>query len=196
MYQYGKWRFLMKLYAIFANDKITGTTHKLFDQAILSFQQQGYEVDTLNLYDREKDIPFFRHDRELMERNPFYMENKERFLQADTLLIVFPLFWYSVPGILKTWLDMINGWAYKYETGMYANPLHNIKKVFIIYASMQDKEHLEKVLHHPVEQQLSETCRFIGIPHIYTYLVDKVTKLQTEELEQHLQKIDRFCSNS
>ena len=185
----------MKLYAIFANDKVTGTTHKLFDQAIQSFQRQGYEIDQLNLYDREKEIPFFRHDRTHMENNSFYIENQERFMQADALLIVFPLFWYSVPGILKTWLDMINAWAYKYESGMYAHPLHNIKKVFIIYAAMQDQQHLEKTLHHPVEQQLAETCRFIGIPHIYTYIVDKVTKLQPDELEQHLNKIDKFCTN-
>jgi len=184
----------MKLYAIFANDKVTGTTHKLFSQAIQSFKRQGYQIDTLNLYDREKEIPFFRHDRQYMEHNPFYMENQERFMQADALLIVFPLFWYSVPAILKAWLDMINAWAYKYETGMYANPLHKIKEVFIIYASMQDKQHLEKVLHSPVEQQLAETCRFIGISNIHTYIVDKVTKLQPEELEQHLAQIDTFCT--
>lgn len=183
----------MKLYAIFANDKITGTTYKLFNQAIKSFRNQGYSVDQLNLYEREQEIPFFKHDQKTMESNPFYMENKKRFLDADALLIVFPLYWYSVPGILKTWLDMINAWAYKYENGMYANPLHKIKKVFIIYASMQDHNHLDKVLHNPVEQQLSETCRFIGINEIYTYLVDSVTKLQETDLEKHLQNIDDFC---
>lgn len=185
----------MKLYAIFANDKVSGTTHKLFDQAIQSFQRQGYDVDKLNLYDREKEIPFFRHDRAHMENNPFYMENQERFMQADALLMVFPLFWYSVPGILKTWLDMINGWAYRYESGVHAQPLHRIKKVFIIYASMQDKRYLHEDLHDPVEQQLTETCRFIGIPHVYTYIVDKVNTLKPDDLEQHLRKIELFCAN-
>jgi len=183
----------MKLYAIFANDKITGTTYKLFNQAIESFENQGYSIDRLNLYEREKEIPFFKHDQKTMENNPFYLENQKRFLDADALLIVFPLYWYSVPGILKTWLDMINAWAYKYEHGMYASPLHKIKKVFIIYAAMQDQQHLDKELHNPVEHQLAETCRFIGINEIYTYLVDSVTKLQATDIEKHLQNINNFC---
>jgi len=191
--KYGKWRFYMKLYAIFANDKITGTTYKLFNKAIESFENQGYSIDRLNLYEREKEIPFFKHDQKTMENNPFYLENQKRFLDADALLIVFPLYWYSVPGILKTWLDMINAWAYKYEQGMYARPLHKIKKVFIIYAAMQDQQHLDKELHNPVEHQLAETCRFIGINEIYTYLVDSVTKLQATDIEKHLQNINNFC---
>ena len=185
----------MKVYAIFANDKINGTTYKLFNQAIQCFQSLGNIIDILHLYDREKEIPFFHHNQSYMESHPFYIENKQRFLDADTLLFTFPLFWYGVPGILKTWIDMINSWAYKYEAGLYVKPLHNIKNVFIIYASMQDKQHLQNVLHNPVEQQLSETFKFIGINNIHTYIVDKVTTLKPEEIDQHLEQIKKLCLN-
>lgn len=183
----------MKLYAIFANDKTTGITFKLYQEAINNFKNKGYEIDELNLYTKEKEIPFFHHDRTYMENHPFYMENQKRFLQADALLLVFPMYWYSVPGILKTWLDMINAWAYKYESGMYAKPLHNIKKVFVIYACMQSKEHFEKNLHNPIEYQLSETFRFIGIPQTHIHVVDNVNKIKEEELEEKLKEINEFC---
>jgi putative NADPH-quinone reductase len=183
----------MKLYAIFANDNVTGTTFKLFKHAIATFKDKGYQIDELNLYDKEKEIPFFRHDRNYMESHPFYMENQKRFMQADALLLVFPLYWYSVPAILKAWLDLINGWAYKYESGMYAKPLHKIKKVFIIYACMQNKENLQKSLGNPLELQLLETCKFIGIPEIHTHIVDNVNKLKPEEIEKHLKDINKFC---
>ena len=185
----------MKVYAIFANDNTNGTTHKLFLQAVNTLQAQGHQVDILNLYDRESEIPFFRHDRSEMESHPFYLENQQRFLQADALLLVFPLYWYSVPGIMKTWLDMINAWAYKYESGTYAKPLHKIKEAIIIYCSMQDKEHLDKELHNPVEQQLTETCKFIGIPKVHVYMVDKVTKMQPEDLQKHLEEVTKLCKN-
>ena len=183
----------MRVYAIFANDNTKGTTHKLFSQAVASLKEDGHDVDILDLYQREHDIPFFRHDRTYMESQPFYIENKERFLKADTLLIVFPLFWYSVPGILKAWLDLINGWAYKYESGLHANPLHHIKKVLIIYSAMQDRDHLEKTLHHPVQQQLSETCTFIGIQNVNIYLVDNVVKLTSQDLDKHLEEVNKMC---
>ncbi len=183
----------MRVYAIFANDNITGTTYKIFSHAVETLKDQGHEVDILDLYEREKEIPFFRHDRALMESHPFYLENKQRFMQADALLIVFPLFWYCVPAILKAWLDMINGWAYKYETGLHANPLHKIKKALIFYSSMQGKDHLENTLHNPVKQQLTETCNFIGIPHVNVYLIDKVTTMSPQDLQKHLQEITKLC---
>lgn len=183
----------MKVYAIFANDNTNGTTHKLFTQAVNSLKEQGDQVDVLNLYDRETEIPFFRHKREEMERHPFYLENKERFLQADTLLLVFPLFWYSVPGIMKTWIDMINAWAYKYESGTTARPLHKIKQAIIIYSSMQDKKDLTKHSVNPVEEQLMQTCTFIGIPRVDIYMVDNVTKMTQENLAEHLEEVSKLC---
>jgi NAD(P)H dehydrogenase (quinone) len=185
----------MKVYAIFANDNTKGTTHKIFSHALTALESVGHEIDILDLYSKEKDIPFFRHDRAYMESHPFYIENKERFLQADTLLIVFPLFWYSVPGILKTWLDMINGWAYKYESGLHAKPLHKIKKVMIFYSAMQDRKHLEDTLQNPVKQQLTETFKFIGIGDIETYIVDNVVTLSPTDLEKHLLEVAKICKN-
>ncbi len=185
----------MKLYAIFANDNIQGITFKIFQKAVQAFKDKGYQIDELKLYDREKDIPFFHHDREFMESHPFYVENQKKFLEADTLLLVFPLYWYSVPAILKAWLDMINSWAYKYETGMYARPLHKIKKVFIIYSCMQDKQHIEKNLQNPVAHQLSETFKFIGISDVKTYIVDQVNKLNPEDISKELEEINEFCGS-
>lgn len=183
----------MKVYAIFANDKINGITHKLFLQAVQTFQSSANQVDILNLYDREKELPFFKHDRKFMESHPFYLENKQRFLQADALLLVFPLFWYSVPGILKTWLDLINGWAYKYESGPNAKPLHNIKHVFIIYSAMQKKENLEQNKQIAIDQQIKQTCKFIGIDNVSIYLVDQASTITSQEVTKHLEQIDIFC---
>ena len=183
----------MKIYAIFANDNINGTSYKLFSEAIATLKSQGHEVDTLLLYEREKEIPFFKHSREEMESHPFYLENKERFLQADALLLVFPMFWYSVPAILKAWLDMINAWAYKYEDGLHAKALHKIQKALVIYSSMQSKEHLATKLNSPVESQLMETFKFIGIPEIEMYHVDNVNSVDPEKLAQHLEQIEKIC---
>lgn len=183
----------MKVYAIFANDNTKGTSHKIFSQAVTTLKEHGHDIDILDLYQREHEIPFFRHDRQYMESQPFYLENQKRFLQADVLLIVFPLFWYSVPGILKSWFDMINGWAYTYESGLHAKPLHKIKKVLIFYSAMQEKQHLEKTLYNPVQQQLTETCAFIGIPNVEIYLIDKVIKIKSEDLNRHLEEITKMC---
>jgi putative NADPH-quinone reductase len=94
---------------------------------------------------------------------------------------------------MKTWIDMINAWAYKYESGTVAQPLHKIKQAIIIYSSMQDKKHLAQHTINPVEQQLTQTCTFIGIPRVDVYMVDKVTKMKPEDLIAHLEAVSKLC---
>ena len=91
---------------------------------------------------------------------------------------------------------MINGWAYQYESGIHAKPLHNIKQVIIIYSAMQDKQHLEQGLKNPVDQQLTETFNFIGIPKVDVYMIDKVTAMKSEDLVQHVDAVKKLCKNS
>ena len=90
---------------------------------------------------------------------------------------------------------MINGWAYKYESGIHAKPLHKIKKVMIFYSAMQDKQHLENTLQNPVKQQLAETFKFIGIDDVEAYIVDNVTTLSPIDLEKHLLEISKICNS-
>ncbi|MBI2353053.1 NAD(P)H-dependent oxidoreductase [Candidatus Dependentiae bacterium] len=184
----------MRIYAIFANDNITGTSYKAYQHAIKTLKEQSHTIDELLLYDKINDIPFFKHDRSYMESHSFYLENKNHFMQADMLLIVFPLFWYSVPGILKTWIDMINNWAYHYESGSQATPLHHIKKAIIIYTSMQS-HHSEEKISQPVEMQFLETFKFIGIFDVLFYNIDNVSTINQEKLKHHLEQIEKLCQS-
>jgi len=38
-----------------------------------------------------------------------------RLEKADALVLVFPIYWWSLPGLLKGWIDRVfsNGWAYE-----------------------------------------------------------------------------------
>ncbi|MBY4898518.1 NAD(P)H-dependent oxidoreductase [Cupriavidus sp. AU9028] len=42
-----------------------------------------------------------------------------RLERADALVLVFPVYWWSFPGMLKGWIDRVftNGWAYEEEPG-------------------------------------------------------------------------------
>lgn len=39
--------------------------------------------------------------------------------RADTLVLVYPVYWWSMPGLLKGWIDRVfmNGWAYDEPPG-------------------------------------------------------------------------------
>lgn len=40
-----------------------------------------------------------------------------RIERADALVLVYPVYWWSMPGLLKGWIDRVfaNGWAYDYS---------------------------------------------------------------------------------
>jgi NAD(P)H dehydrogenase (quinone) len=52
---------------------------------------------------------------------------QEKLMWADTVLIQFPLWWFSVPAILKGWLDRVlaAGWAYRVTDP--ANPKRSLR---------------------------------------------------------------------
>lgn len=45
---------------------------------------------------------------------PDILSEQNRVARADTICLVFPLFWFSMPAMMKGWMDRVwtYGWAY------------------------------------------------------------------------------------
>ncbi|HEV2598863.1 NAD(P)H-dependent oxidoreductase [Sphingopyxis sp.] len=56
------------------------------------------------------------------------LQEQARVDRADALVLAFPLYWWSMPAVLKGWIDrvFINGWAYAYEDGKLAGTMRDI----------------------------------------------------------------------
>ena len=80
-------------------------------------EAQGYEVDLVDLYE-DKQLPYLRfedvHTDNDTEERRYY---QEKISKADEILIVYPFWWGTIPGILKNWLDIVltAHFAVKYE---------------------------------------------------------------------------------
>ncbi len=184
----------MKILALVAHDKSTSLTKRIFHHALETLKQsQQCTIDVLDLYERAAEIPFYMSDRAQLEAHPFYQENKERFMQADRLLIVFPTYWYSTPGILKCWFDLINQFAWKFQ-GQYkpALPLHNIKKALAINLTITPRWYNWLFLGDPAREQVKLTLKFLGIKPIM-HTVGNSTSLETKQLEKQFQHIEKLC---
>lgn len=180
----------MKIYAIVAHDKPTSLTKTLFNHCIEQLRSQDVTIDVLDLYERASEIPFYISDRPTLEAHPFYQENKERFLAADRLLIAFPVYWYSTPGILKCWFDLINQFAWKFD-GMYKPAIarHKIKKALVINSLMTPWWYNRFILGDPAREQVRLTLKFLNIePLMYT--VDRSNQMNQQVLLKHFKNIE------
>lgn len=180
----------MRIYAIVAHDRKDSLTQTIFHALVeqIAFKKD-ITVDILDLYDRAADIPFYYSDIEKLTSYPFFNENKERFMAADRLLIVFPVYWYSTPGILKCWMDLITKFAWTFEQGFYAKPLHNIRKAMVINTTMSPSWYNKYILRNPVHNQLKQTFTWLGIFDQLFYEVGNTKKLTDKKLEEHLEQI-------
>ncbi|QJE98280.1 NAD(P)H-dependent oxidoreductase [Luteolibacter luteus] len=59
----------------------------------------------------QADLDYFR---EKIPAPADIAAEQERIDRADTLVLVYPIYWWSLPGLLKGWIDRVftNGWAY------------------------------------------------------------------------------------
>ncbi|MFA6527241.1 MAG: NAD(P)H-dependent oxidoreductase [Candidatus Babeliales bacterium] len=185
----------MRVYAIVAHSKKESMNGHFFYQVVSHMKSEGHVVDVLDLYDRADQIPFFgKHVIGGTQRDPichpFFIENKERFMAADRLFIEHPIYWYSVPGILKTWMDLLTNFAWKYEGGLHAKPLHKIKKTLVVNSSSAPLFYRKYLTSNPAKVQLRETFKFIGIPESKFYEIGSVTSLTLQDGQRHVEKIN------
>jgi putative NADPH-quinone reductase len=188
----------MKVYAILAHDKKDSLNSHIFGKIVEHLKSKNIEIDILNLYDYQDQIPFFTHDKEKLEANLFFQENKKRFLDADRILIVHPIYWFSVPGILKAWLDLITDYAYKMGKGISVTPLHKIKKLFVISTSGAPAWYLKFFTNNSAKGQLNNGFKFIGVKDRTFYQIGSIEGLNPDKLEKYmrtiLNKIDKFVA--
>ncbi|WP_447532147.1 NAD(P)H-dependent oxidoreductase, partial [Pseudomonas aeruginosa] len=50
---------------------------------------------------------------------PYVLVEQARIHPADTLVLVYPIYWWSMPALLKGWIVRVfsNGWAFDYSIG-------------------------------------------------------------------------------
>ena len=180
----------MRIYAVVAHDRKDSLTHKVFTSLINYITlKKKITIDILDLYDRADVIPFYWSDFEKLSSYPFFHENKERFMKADRLILTFPIYWYSTPGILKCWIDLITKFAWKHEQGFYSKPLHNIRKALVLNTTMSPSWFNKYILRNPAHNQLKQTFTFMGIYDQLFYEIGNTKQLTDKKLSVHINNI-------
>ncbi|KAF4968700.1 hypothetical protein FSARC_3986 [Fusarium sarcochroum] len=128
----------MKVLIVFAHPEPQSLNGSLYQVTINELKSQGHQVRTSDLYamkwkseiDRA-DFPSYPVDARL--RPAFasaeaYASNtltddvkaeQEKLLWADTVIFHFPLWWYSMPAILKGWFERVYSLGFAYGKGEY-----------------------------------------------------------------------------
>lgn len=145
------------------------------NRALLSAIDGMPDVDLRRLYDL---YPDFAIDAEA---------EQEALLRAHTVVLQHPLYWYSVPGLLKHWFDKVLtvGWAY----GSGGTALHGKTCLWVATAGAPEQGFSREGIHArpfsdfvpPVEQ----TARFCGMRWVDPIIVLGAHRISDRALAEH-----------
>ena len=127
----------MKAFIVYAHPEPRSFCGALKDVALATLAAEGHEAVLSDLYGEgfnpvagrhdfayEHDPELFHYQREQMHAagtasfSPELARDQERLFWCDLLLFIFPLWWTSVPAILKGWCDRVLAFGVAYRDGL------------------------------------------------------------------------------
>jgi len=112
----------------------------LADKTIQHLKNKGYKVTVKDLYAERFDPVLNKPERESYYATQFDAQQLEsdiaQLKQAESLVLIFPTWWFSFPAILKGWFDRVWAPGHAYEHASDFGPikqcLSNLKEMKVI----------------------------------------------------------------
>ena len=175
-----------------------------FNQSILrvvhnGFKDKGATVRLKDLYAERFDPVLGEAQLSLQNEGKIPEDIKreqEQVTWADTIVVIYPLWWFDRPAILKGWFDRVftNGFAFSFDENGQQGLLED-KRAMVIVTAGGTKEDFGKNADQLTKSTTEGTLAFCGITDIVdrvfysvTVVDDNARKHMLDELEECVQQ--------
>ena len=126
----------MNVFVLYAHPEPTSFTGAMKDIAVRVLTEAGHHVEVSDLYAENFNPVAGRHDFTSVadpKRFAYQVEQghahahdgfaadlkreQARFIKADLMIVLFPIWWGGLPGILKGWFDRVLAFGFAYADG-------------------------------------------------------------------------------
>jgi NAD(P)H dehydrogenase (quinone) len=166
---YGSLTELMRALIVYAHPNPSSFNHALLETTLSSFKSAGYEVKLKDLYAESFQPvlgPAELADMRAGRIAPDVKREQELIAWADTLVFIYPVWWYDRPAILKGYIDRIFSYGFAFKVGANGpEGLLGSKKALIMQTTGNPREYFEKRDHiKQIEDSMKQgTIEFCGI---------------------------------
>lgn len=174
------------------NKAILDSVTKKFDEMKESYTIIDLHKDNFDPVMREEDLKLYSEGK---FNDPLVGKYQEILKKSDGLVFIFPIWWSTMPAILKGFLDKVFllNFAYNHGNTGITGHLKNIKSVKIITTAGSPKFLIKLFLGNPIGWTFGTgTLRATGmkgVKWLHCYISKKDSK---EKLEKFLQKTETF----
>lgn len=164
-------------------------------------QEQGTQVEIADLHAEGFSPTMIRPDLDLYHGDVSalpdeVLREQQRVERADMLVFVFPIYWWSVPALLKGWFDRVLtvNWAYKVaEDGRIVGNLLDVPVRLVATAGSDlagfDKHGYSGAIQTQIVEGVFGFCGLKNVTLDILYQADSATPQQVDEFLQSLTKI-------
>lgn len=145
-------------------------------------------MDGITFHDLYETYPEFDID----------IKTEQRLLEEhDVIIFHHPFFWYSVPAILKEWMDLVltHGWAYgSTGTALQGKWFMNVITTGgpeHVYSGQEDNPHSIRRLLAPIEKS-ARLCKMIFLP---PFTVHGTHAISQDKIDDHVQEYVRLLND-
>ncbi|HCL6947288.1 NAD(P)H-dependent oxidoreductase [Enterobacter cloacae] len=164
-------------------------------------QEQGTQVEIADLHAEGFSPTMIRPDLDLYHGDVSalpdeVLREQQRVERADMLVFVFPIYWWSVPALLKGWFDRVLtvNWAYKVaEDGRIVGNLRDVPVRLVATAGSDltgfDKHGYSGAIQTQIIEGVFGFCGLKNVTLDILYQADSATPQQVDDFLQSLTKI-------
>lgn len=192
-----------KIHLIIAHPNKSSFNYALADLAKTHLEKLGCEIIISDLYDLDKlnhpAVKPYQYKRTTQELALIKSE-QDKIKNSQITLVQFPLYWYTVPGILKNYMDSVWEIGFAFGPGIFKeSPLCDGRKVLLSFTTgAAETEFSEKGSMGNIEKTLYPielSFKYIGyeiLPYFAGYYAEKSSAEKLEEMKDlfisHLDK--------
>lgn len=170
------------------NKAILDTIIKKYEKENIAYQVIDLNKDNFNPTMTEGELALYSRGE---YKDPLVGKYQEMLRKTTELVVVYPMWWMTVPAILKGFFDkvMLYGFAYNYEGG-WNGLLTQIKKATVITTSEQLTSNFAQS-GDPVNDFILNSLYSVGITNAVWYNCERITAAGDDERKKFLEIIEQ-----
>jgi len=189
----------MKVYVLLGHPDKESFNGKIFEAYKSALIKKGYEVRFQKIGEMKFDPVLWKGYRKVQSLEPDLKKAQENIVWCNKWTIIYPIWWGSMPAILKGFFDrtLYSGFAYKYHTNdPFWDKLLEGRSADLITTSDAPKWWIWwKYRNSDLNSVKRATLEFCGFKPVRVMRIDKIRYKNDSEREEILQKVRDFAES-
>lgn len=161
-------------------------------------KSSNYPAELLKLRDLRFDLSLHQGYQEIQDLEEDLIKAQKMIKDCQHLVIVYPLWWGTMPALLKGFLDRawLPGFAFKYHDNnpFWDRLLSGRSARMIVTSDSPSLYNLLTNFNAPYRVMKNNVLKFCGFKPVKMTIVDRVKYLQPEKRQKHLNKLFKLGS--